>query len=528
MVEMCPLGFALCVAPKQLWEPLTENERENVRVWLDINKKEMPNTNWLWFRVFANLALMKNGAGYDAERLEMDLDHLDTFHRSGGWSNDGPSDVLQMDYYSGSFAIQYLQLLYAKINGDKDSRRAEEYRNRAKMYAKDFLHYFDEQGRAITFGRSLTYRFAMAGFWAAVAFADLELEAPLSWGVVKGILLRNLRYWSQQRDILNGSGVLTVGYGYPNQFTSENYNSPGSPYWYMLSFAALALPESHPFWQSQEEPYPSPSIAPVLALEHPLHIMVNRGGHTFLLSSGQMCHYPMRASESKYGKFAYSSAFGYSVPTGGYFVEAIGGDNILALSDDAGETWKVRRKPLDARLETIDNNPVLCSSWQPWADVGVETYLLPPAEATPNWHIRAHRLTSGGRSLKSSEGAFALNGVATKDERELDVMNEDKTEGRHSEGTQAIAVTRGGAVGIVELGHSTRQGRVLDEDANSNLMESRSVLPCLATDIPANTELWLVTAVFAMPASVSGYQTKWQEGWSRPPQIPAWLKSKMG
>lgn len=147
MVEMCPLGFALCVAPKHFWDPLTQRERGNVQRWLDINKKEMPNTNWLWFRVFANLALMKNGAEYSADRLEADLNHLDTFHISGGWSNDGPPDALQMDYYSGSFAIQYLQLLYAKINGDQDPKRAEEYKNRAKQYAKDFLHYFDEQGK---------------------------------------------------------------------------------------------------------------------------------------------------------------------------------------------------------------------------------------------------------------------------------------------------------------------------------------------------------------------------------------------
>jgi hypothetical protein len=146
MVEMCPLGFALCVAPKQLWEPLNAAERENLRAWLDINAKEMPNTNWLWFRVFANLALMKNSAAYDAQRLEADLVQLDSFHRSGGWSNDGPADALQMDYYSGSFAIQYLQLLYARINGDKDPKRADEYRERAKGYARDFLHYWDEDG----------------------------------------------------------------------------------------------------------------------------------------------------------------------------------------------------------------------------------------------------------------------------------------------------------------------------------------------------------------------------------------------
>jgi hypothetical protein len=32
----------------------------------------------------------------------------------------------------------------------------------------------------------------------------------------------------------------------------------------------------------------------VKALKHPLHIMVHKGGHTFLLSSGQKCHYPLK------------------------------------------------------------------------------------------------------------------------------------------------------------------------------------------------------------------------------------------
>jgi hypothetical protein len=365
----------------------------------------------------------------------------------------------------------------------------------------------------------------MAGFWSAIAFADLELEAPLSWGAVKGLLLRNLRYWSSQQDILNGAGVLTIGYNYPNQFLSENYNSPGSTYWFMLSFAALALPATHPFWQAQEEPYPS-GLPPVLALSHPKHIMVNSGGHSFLLSSGQMCHYPMRAAESKYGKFAYSSAFGYSVPTGGYFVEAIGGDNVLALSNDDGESWKVRRKTLNARLETIEKSPVLISEWRPWNDVAVETYLLPPTEDHPNWHLRMHHITSGGRQLKSSEGAFALNGVSIKDGRELQAITASSNEGKYEASQEAIAVTRGGAVGIVELAQAVRVGRVLDEDANSNLMESRSVLPSLAMDIPPGADLWLSTAVFANPSSVPDYNKKHNE-WLRRPTIPEWLKSRM-
>jgi hypothetical protein len=52
MVEMCPLGFALAVAPV-FWDSLSDKERANVENWLgnSINEKNMPNTNWLWFRI---------------------------------------------------------------------------------------------------------------------------------------------------------------------------------------------------------------------------------------------------------------------------------------------------------------------------------------------------------------------------------------------------------------------------------------------------------------------------------------------
>lgn len=365
----------------------------------------------------------------------------------------------------------------------------------------------------------------MAGFWASVAFADLDLPAPLTWGVVKGMLLRNLRWWTEQKDILTPQGTLTIGYCYPNQFTSENYNSPGSPYWFMLSFVALACPESHPFWQAKEEPYPSSSIPQTVPLHQPKHIMVRKGGHTFLLSSGQQCHYPMRAAESKYGKFAYSSAFGYSVPTGGYFVQAVGGDSILTLSDDGGESWKVRRVAVDARIEEIQGAPVLRSAWKPWSDVTVETFLLPPRDETPNWHLRVHHVKTD-RQLTSTEGAWALNGEQMSDGRELQALGEDGREGRQEAVNEAVTVSQAGVVGIAEL-RSTRKGKVFDEDANSNLVASRSVLPTLSATLEARQDLWLVTAVFAVPASVQDWQETWQKAWKEKPAVPGWLAELM-
>lgn len=66
----------------------------------------MPNTNWLWFRVFANLGLKKNGGKFSQERLDADIKHLETFYRGDGWSNDGPEGihrVLPLDQH-GAFS----------------------------------------------------------------------------------------------------------------------------------------------------------------------------------------------------------------------------------------------------------------------------------------------------------------------------------------------------------------------------------------------------------------------------------------
>jgi len=60
----------------------------------------MPNTNWLWFRVFANLGLKKNGGKYSKERLENDVKHLETFYRANGWSNDGPEGIHRESFSS--------------------------------------------------------------------------------------------------------------------------------------------------------------------------------------------------------------------------------------------------------------------------------------------------------------------------------------------------------------------------------------------------------------------------------------------
>ncbi|KAJ7035523.1 hypothetical protein C8F04DRAFT_510428 [Mycena alexandri] len=528
MVECSAIGFSIAVARNKLWDPLTPEAKANVENWLGgMNDKEMPNTNWLWFRVFANLGLSKAGsARFDAKRMKADLDHLDTFYIGDGWSRDGPEGVVQLDYYSSSFAIQFAQLAYSKIAAEDDPVRCEEYRSRARQFALDFVHYFDAEGRAIPFGRSLTYRFAMSSFWGALAFADVELPVPLTWGVVKGLQLRNIRYWAKQAGAYNPDGTLTIGYCYPNHNMTENYNSPGSPYWCCKSFVTLSLPETHPFWTAKEEPYPAALLNTTKALKHPFHIATNLGGHCYILSSGQQCSYPVKQGPAKYGKLAYSSAFGYSVPVGSGTLEELGGDNTLALSDDGGETWKCRRDTREARIE----GPApgwLRSMWYPWKDVAIETWLVPPTGAAPLWHLRVHRIRTA-RELRSAEGGFAIYGQR-EDGRALEPV-EGEAFGTMAEGGTARAASRAGVSGVVDLGGQGRKGTALRTDANSNLMVARAVLPTLLGEhTPNSADIWLVTAVFGLPSigDHEGAPEGWSKEWKKRPTLPQEIAALM-
>ncbi|KAI1876547.1 hypothetical protein JX265_004073 [Neoarthrinium moseri] len=562
MVEMCPLGFALAVAPV-FWQSMSEKERGNVEAWLgnSINEKKyvgpqlhpfagdayltwlsMPNTNWLWFRVFANLGLKKNGGKFSQERLDSDIEHLNTFYRGDGWSNDGPEGIHQMDYYSSSFAIHFLQLLYAKLAGEEEPERAAEFKKRAQIAALDLAHYYDNEGRAIPFGRSVGYRFAMVSFWGALAYAGVELPEPLTWGMVKGIVLRHLRWWQTQPDIWSSSGTLTIGYSYPNMYMAENYNSPGSPYWACLAFICLAVPPEHPFWTSEEELHVG-KIPEIKGLKQPGHIMSHLGGHTMLLSSGQACSYPMKGTHAKYGAFAYSSAYGYSVPPGLFSLEQYALASQLGLSDDGGEYWKTRRKSEYAGLEYRDDQPVLVSVWKPYPDVTVRTILIPPQESTPNWHIRVHKIEAG-REVMTADGAFAICNQRSIDGRYLDLYDSEKCEGTFpkiignydlntpdgwAKGHQGAFAVSKGAVGIKSLEDKVeRNAMLVNADPNSNLVESRTVIPTLQHTIKQGEVVWYVSAVYAKPSGEGVPKQSYLDGWDKVPDIPGWLKAEIG
>ncbi|MCZ7447954.1 DUF2264 domain-containing protein [Agrobacterium rhizogenes] len=465
LVELAALGFALRLAPQHLWEPLSDAQKDNVsRYLLTARERNYADNNWKFFRVMVDMALDHLGIGFDRSLTETFQKELDSFYIADGWYRDG--NYRRIDHYI-AFAMHFYGLIYARLSKPDDAYAAR-YRERARLFAGDFASWFDEDGGALAFGRSMTYRFACGGFWAGLAFAD---EEALPWGEIKGLYLSHLRWWAN-KPIADRDGVLSIGYAYPQLTMSESYNSAGSPYWAFKAFLPLALPESHPFWLAEEKL--PPAVSKPRPLVHPGMVMTRTKGNVTALSSGQE-NLSMRGGPEKYAKFAYSSRYGFGVEVDERGFKTNGFDNMLAFSDD-GLHYRVRET--NQKVLLAGNN--LRATWKPFSDVEVETTLA----AAGDWHIRLHRISSP-RPLSVTEGGFAIN----RNDGDRDVVNEATGRTTADSGTDISA--------IVDLGSTiSRQGVALKALPNTNLINAKTTVPQLRGEIPPGETL-LACAVFA-------------------------------
>lgn len=236
-------------------------------------------------------------------------------------------------------------------------------------------------------------------------------------------------------------------------------------------------------------------------------------------------------SQAKYGKFAYSSQFGFSVPTGALNFQQHAPDSVLALSDDGErERWVVPRK---VEHRGVSDKGVISSVWKPWrkfhrskkgleanepADVTVETYLIPPPTSFSPFHTRVHKITSA-RPILAADSGFAIHSQTgpIESERRMPVLKaptEDQY-GRYEDKRSGIATSRAGISGVSDL-LRTGRGRVHNADGNSNTNFARTVIPSIVSQV--HGEKWLATRIFAIPGdSVKhGWLETWEEsqkGW---------------
>lgn len=447
LVEMAAMGLGLILAPEKLWEPLSQKDKDNIYRWLNfVNTKKAWDCNWRLFCVMVNLGFKKVGLPYDKEAVEAALNRVEEFYLGDGWYADGVN--AHSDYYV-PFAVYFYLLVYAKEAENDDPERSKLIKKRAKMFAEDFIRFFGEDGSAVAYGRSMTYRFAQAAFWSAYAYAEVDGFNP---GEVKGLVLRNLRSWFKL-PIWNNDGTLSIGYGYPNLIMTEGYNAPGSPYWALKTMLVLALGEKSEFWTSEELPLPLQDGSK--DLPHPHMIAQKKGDLNVLFAAGHPFTHCHTHSDAKYEKFAYSNLFPFSVPKALRGTGAGGFDNMLALSE-CDEMFRMKAK----NAEHTVTEDYIYTKWYPWKDVEIKTFIIP---CLP-WHVRVH-IISSARELDSFEGGFCFPA--------------EKTEAVNSTENGVFATFGSYTSGIVNL-IGERNSYIQGMEANTNLSFSRSSLPALS------------------------------------------------
>lgn len=501
LVEMAPIGLALALCPEIFWDPLSPLEKERLGTWLRLCMDRPYNdNNWLFFRVMVSLGLHRVGVAFDLAAVESHLDRLESFYIADGWYEDGVMG--RYDHYI-AFAMHLYGLIYARVAGERDPERASRFRERATTFAPHYAAWFADTGAGLPYGRSLTYRFAHASFWGALAYADCT---PYGWGTLKGLVLRNLRYWSEQ-PIAHPNGVLSLGYGYTNPAMIEEYSTDGSPLWALKAMLPLALGPEHPFWTAEEEPHPlkashttfqpDPKFA---FFRHEGDVFAAAGGQS-AISSGAGASF--RNAAAKYAKFAYSTAHAFSVELDARHPQNGAFDNALALKAAGDAHWRVREGNESFRRE----HDAMVATWRPWPDVSIETWLLTAAP----WLIRLHVIQSD-RPLSGIEGGFSVD--RTGDDH---VGNTDTS---RSGPAVAVAAFPTGASAIRDL-LGQRQGEVIYASANSNLVFPRSAIASLRGDIaPGVTVLATAVVTSRQPAALEALL---EVG----PQLPEWFAHKL-
>ena len=393
-VEMAVYGYGLLCCKEKLLNYLDQEERSRLAAWLNrVNEIEFPRGNWYFFLLIINYGLKENGFSYSRENIDFACREIESLYIGGGWYKDGHD--CQRDYYI-PFAFHFYSLLLDRYCPD---HKLSCVRERSLKFEPDFLYWLDSQGRSLPFGRSLTYRFAHVCYWCACAVSGVH---GISAGEVKDMIFRNFNYWAGQ-DILS-EGMLSIGYGYPNLVLSEDYNAPGSPMWAFKAFVILSLPQEHDFWKEERKP---------VVLKESIR---EERGPGFLIVAGEKHHYALSACQyssasifqhmSKYGKFCYSTAFGFNCSRDVQGISGFAADSTLSLSVKGTGQFAGR-----GRIEEWDSfGDYIYSRWVYGEIAVIESWLVPVNE---QFHIRIHRIHSS-LELETYEGAFPVFGWSPK------------------------------------------------------------------------------------------------------------------
>ncbi len=333
-VEMGLMTIALQVATRDVWAPLAPDEKAQVARWFATCRGGgIVNNNHLFMSVHILEFLGKHGFAHRTDRavITAHLNQLETMHRGGGWFEDGINQAY--DHYN-AYAFHFYGLMWAHLHGAQEAARATRWRDWAKLFVRDYQHFFAASGEHPAFGRSITYRFNCLNVFGLALAENCTDVAP---GLLRRLCTRNLDFFLS-RPIYTEQGALAPGFTDRFDKIIEPYSAPASPYWAAKGFTPLLLPPTHAFWNDAEQPLPAERGFVHVMTAPGLVTRSVPGGDIEILNAGSMVgNTQLRYGAWKWSKLSYRTGvhFCYAFPE----ISNVSLDSALTAQVDDGRVF---------------------------------------------------------------------------------------------------------------------------------------------------------------------------------------------
>ncbi len=244
LVEFGALAISLTTAKNVLWDPLTQQQKDQLAAtMLSYGNGPTINSNWMFFNVFVISFFKEQGYEVNDWRMEDCLKKLLSLYRGEGWYNDSPA----YDYYS-MWAFQMYGPIWAQTYGHFYPEYAAQFMQNQADLIDNYPYMFNAEGKMNMWGRSIPYRF---GAVVPLALLGYQTDKDINYGWMRRIASSTLLQFLQHPGLLEDN-VPTLGFYGPFEPAVQIYSCRGSVYWCGKAFLALLLPEDNPFWTAKE------------------------------------------------------------------------------------------------------------------------------------------------------------------------------------------------------------------------------------------------------------------------------------
>jgi len=261
LVDAAFLAQALIRAPQQLWQPLSDETKQNIVNALKSSRVIKPGmNNWLLFSAMVEAALLKFDGECDTSKVVYAIEMHEQWYKGDGVYGDGEN--FHWDYYN-SYVIQPMLLEVTGVLKPKDSLRWGSLPNiilkRAKRYAAIQERLISPEATYPPIGRSLAYRFGAFQLLSEIALMQ-QLPSTIKQQQVRAALYNVIKKQTEMPGTFDKDGWLQIGVAGHQPGIGEGYISTGSLYLCGEVFLFLGLPASNSLWNGDDEDWTSKKI----------------------------------------------------------------------------------------------------------------------------------------------------------------------------------------------------------------------------------------------------------------------------